>query len=81
MLDEFLGGGGHRQPLRQAQAEWLEPRDKFVSVRRDILLTLLRGVMSQGSLTPAKSMGPQRRTGASSGTPTQTGGHKCISTL
>lgn len=43
MLDEFLGGSGGGQPLRQAQAERLKPRGKFVSARRDILLSMLRG--------------------------------------
>ena len=81
MLDEFLGGGGHRQPLRQAQAERLEPKGKFVSARRDILLTMLRGVTGQGCPAPAKSEGPPRRMAQTSGTLTQKGGHKCISTL
>ncbi len=64
MLDEFLGGGGRRQALRQAQAERLEPRGKFVSARRDILITNVEGVTGQSRLAPVKSEAPQRRTGA-----------------
>lgn len=32
-----------RQPLRQAQAGWAEPNRKFVSARRDILITNVGG--------------------------------------
>lgn len=64
MLDEFLGVRGHRQPLRQAQAERLEPRGKFVSARRDILIIDVEGATGQSYLAPAKSEAPQRRTGA-----------------
>ena len=81
MLDEFLGGGGRRQALRQAQAERLEPRGKFVSARRDILLTMLMGVTGQSCLAPAKPEGPPCRMVQTSGVLIQTGGHKCISTL
>lgn len=76
MLDEFLGGGG------QAHAGQTGPKRKFVSARRDILLTILRGVTGQSCLAPAKSEGPPCRMAQTSGAPTQTGGgHKCISTL
>lgn len=64
MLDEFLGGGGGGQPLRQAQAERLKPRGKFVSARRDILITNVEGVTGQRCLEPVKSEAPRRRTGA-----------------
>lgn len=64
MLNEFLGDGGGGQPLRQAQAERLKPRGKFVSARRDILNTNVEGVAGQRCLAPVKSEAPQRRTGA-----------------
>lgn len=43
MLDEFLGVCGHGWPLRQAQAGRRGSNRKFVSARRDILITNVEG--------------------------------------
>lgn len=75
MVDEFLGGAEAKRAGRP------ELRRKFVSARRDILLIMLRGVTGQSYLAPAKSEGPSCRMAQTSGVPTQTGGHTCISTL
>ena len=75
MLDEFLGG------VEAKRAGGPELRGKFVSARRDILIVNVEGATGQSYLAPAKSEGPPCRMVQTSETSTQTGGHKCISTL
>lgn len=66
MLDEFLGGAGEgRFVLLGKRAGRTEPKRKFVSARRDILITNVEGVTGQSNPASTKSERPPRRAGAS----------------